>query len=66
MTDTAIKPPEPILTIRIFAPSVGTDWLADLTNFAGKELASATAPEWQAVWDMIATAIEREIGEVGE
>lgn len=55
-----IKPIEPILTVRIFEPGMSGAWFGDVTNSVGKQLASATALDLWAVWDMLAAVIERE------
>ena len=63
----AIKPSESLWTIRLFQDDGGC-WNGDVTDCVGRRLASASALVFWAVWDMLASVLERELpyGERGE
>lgn len=52
---------EPVFVVRFFERDSGGVYSADITNCVSKQIAAASAPDFWAVWDMLAAVFRREV-----
>ena len=53
-------PLEPVFVVQIYEHNSGV-YTAKICNSVGKQIAVASAPDFWAVWDMLAAVLKREV-----